>query len=219
MVYDEELNTLFATFAHDLLLACRRWRRSQCEFCNGRGGPTGGKCCATRNSSGTDVTSAAVQVGMHQGYADSNPTQHQPPCCPSCCSCSIVVTAEKRFIFTMRDQDARAPAFAHFLSFVHNVCAPESGGCGACSAWSLSNGKLFLGERMDVGAVDQHVSYERGCHLELWRLWLPCQMSRCASVLGQALQGNWHACGIALWQTDRQTTSSSSPGTATGAAV
>eukprot|EP00195_Chlamydomonas_chlamydogama_P001695 CAMPEP_0202919848 /NCGR_PEP_ID=MMETSP1392-20130828/76546_1 /ASSEMBLY_ACC=CAM_ASM_000868 /TAXON_ID=225041 /ORGANISM="Chlamydomonas chlamydogama, Strain SAG 11-48b" /LENGTH=153 /DNA_ID=CAMNT_0049613309 /DNA_START=487 /DNA_END=949 /DNA_ORIENTATION=+ len=45
----------------------------------------------------------------------------------ACCSPRAIVALEKRFCFTMRDMDARAPAFEHLLSLVEVQAGPGGG--------------------------------------------------------------------------------------------
>lgn len=81
----------------------------------------------------------------------------------------LVVALEKRFNFTLRDMDARAPAFEHFLSYVriagtdsgtaHATAAGPAAAAGAvprpCSKYAAAIEPLFSGRRLDVASVPQ----------------------------------------------------------------
>lgn len=80
------------------------------------------------------------------------------------CDARLLVALEKRYVFTLRDADAVAPAFQHFLSYLRLPGQPSRGDDGA----------LFVGRRLDAAAVLRALQTDRGpddC-LELWQLTL-----------------------------------------------
>lgn len=97
-----------------------------------------------------------------------------------------VVAVEKRWCFTLRDMDSRAPAFEHFLSLVADVgtavdeqtvatgrASSEASGHGEIAAAPLPPGKLLRARRLDVGSLPQRLrGHDRGPDMELWELWL-----------------------------------------------
>ncbi len=80
----------------------------------------------------------------------------------------LVVALEKRFCFTLRDMDSRAPAFDHFLSLIDLEPMP---GAPAPAADPAESRHAFIGRRIDPDHVPQRLQgYERGPDLELWEL-------------------------------------------------
>lgn len=110
----------------------------------------------------------------------------------------LYVCLEKRYNFTLRDMDARAAAFDHFLSCIHVVGdgsttagrglgGVRGGGSGGGSAGGrppLASGVDAGGEAsrrlplcgrrlaVDLWSVPQLLRYDRGPDMELWELWL-----------------------------------------------
>ena len=109
-----------------------------------------------------------------------------PPSCPP----RMIIAMEKRYCFTLRDMDSRAPAFDHFLSLidVQSDGGSEDGGeffypndAGVPSyipAASIKQpqlpDKILKGRRLCVDAIPKRLhGYDRGSDLELWELTLP----------------------------------------------
>jgi hypothetical protein len=76
---------------------------------------------------------------------------------PAAAPARLLVAIEKRYNFTLRDLDAVAPAFDHFLTYVQPVGADSGGGHTGAGGSSQQQQQqpLFLGRRIDVSSVPQ----------------------------------------------------------------
>lgn len=80
----------------------------------------------------------------------------------------LLLAMEKRFNFTLRDMDSRAPAFEHFLRCINKPLEQESNVPSCTDRWC----RQLHGRRINVGNVKQRLSYDRGMDMELWELHL-----------------------------------------------
>lgn len=111
----------------------------------------------------------------------------------------MILAMEKRWCFTLRDLDSRAPAFDHFCSLIDLQgevtnggpedsgedyfasgpgdlpMTPASGGQGKVDKPpSLPQGQILRGRRICVSSIPKVLQgYDRGQDLELWELTLP----------------------------------------------
>lgn len=91
----------------------------------------------------------------------------------------VIVTAEKRYVFTIEYAAVRAPAFERFMEHVHlvtNKQGSEGGSCGVtCLPETRRGGRQaeLMGRFVDVDAIDQAVmGTRRSGDLVLMEVWL-----------------------------------------------
>ncbi|KAL2643994.1 hypothetical protein R1flu_011581 [Riccia fluitans] len=83
----------------------------------------------------------------------------------------LYLAMEKRYNFSLRDQDVVAHGYKHFLTFFSTDTRNESCEESEVDTDSYGSVKHFTGRKVDISRVRQYVkNYDRGKDLELWEL-------------------------------------------------